>query len=170
LVTNAQTAIFKGAASSSLDLSNGLFIQAFIWSGALGSNITWSNISVTVTGSAFEIPLGVAIAVNPGSYPAPINPGSNGVVPVAVLGTVGFDVTTVDPSTLTFGPTGVETTVRACNIEDVNNDGQLDLVCQFLGGSIAFQAGDRNAVLRGKTTNGIPILGTEQIVTVPPVR
>jgi hypothetical protein len=62
LTTNAQTMIFKAAAAAPLDLSNGLVLQAFLWSGALGSNITWTNISVTVAGTGGSP---VACAVDP---------------------------------------------------------------------------------------------------------
>lgn len=47
-----------------------------------------------------------AIDIKPGSDLNPINPGSRGVIPVAVLGSETFDVSTVDITSLTFGPRG----------------------------------------------------------------
>ena len=38
--------------------------------------------------------------IKPGSYPNPINPSSRGVVPVAILGSEGFDVRTIDAATI----------------------------------------------------------------------
>jgi concanavalin A-like lectin/glucanase superfamily protein len=42
----------------------------------------------------------VAIDIKPQSCPNPINVGAQGVLPVAILGTATFDVTTVDPSSV----------------------------------------------------------------------
>lgn len=44
--------------------------------------------------------LGVFVDVKPQSCPNPINVGADGVLPVAILGTASFDVTTVDPSSV----------------------------------------------------------------------
>ena len=40
------------------------------------------------------------IDIKPGSDPNPINPGSNGLIPVAILSSEDFDATTVDPATI----------------------------------------------------------------------
>lgn len=40
------------------------------------------------------------IDIKPRSCPNPLNTGSNGLLPVAILGTEDFDVTTVDPTTI----------------------------------------------------------------------
>lgn len=42
----------------------------------------------------------VSLDVKPGSCPKPLNTKSKGVLPVAILGTAGFDVTGIDPATL----------------------------------------------------------------------
>jgi hypothetical protein len=42
----------------------------------------------------------VFLDVKPGSCPNPLNVKSKGVLPVAILGTAGFDVTRIDPATL----------------------------------------------------------------------
>ena len=43
---------------------------------------------------------GVFVDIKPQSCPNPINIGANGTLPVAILGTSDFDVTTVDPSSM----------------------------------------------------------------------
>jgi len=50
--------------------------------------------------------LNIAVDVKPNSCPNKINVSSNGVVPVAILGSADFDVTQIDISTL--GPFPVE--------------------------------------------------------------
>jgi len=44
----------------------------------------------------------VPVDIKPGGCPNPVNVGSKGVLPVAILGTADFDVTTIDPGTVTL--------------------------------------------------------------------
>jgi hypothetical protein len=69
----------------------------------------------------------VDIDIKPGSCPNPLNMKSKGVLPVAICGTDDFDVTIIDPTTITLE--GVPP-VR-CAIEDVTGDGYLDLTLKF---------------------------------------
>jgi hypothetical protein len=76
--------------------------------------------------------------IKPGSYPNSINTKSKGVIPVALLGTDTFDVTTVDVTTLRFGPSDAlpahnltDAEVYAEHLEDVNYDGYIDLVSHY---------------------------------------
>ena len=45
---------------------------------------------------------GIPIDIKPGSCPNPFELGSNGVLPVAILGTESLDVTEIDPATVTL--------------------------------------------------------------------
>jgi hypothetical protein len=47
------------------------------------------------------------------------------------LTTGTFDATTVDPTTVIFGRTGIEAAQVQAALEDVNGDGKLDLVFLF---------------------------------------
>ncbi len=47
-------------------------------------------------------PVPVDLDIKPGSCPNPVNPKSKGVVPVAIVGGLDFDVATVDPDSLTL--------------------------------------------------------------------
>ncbi|HIL31857.1 MAG TPA: hypothetical protein EYG27_10040 [Dehalococcoidia bacterium] len=51
--------------------------------------------------------------------------------------------------------------------EDVNGDGLLDVVCHFYTQETAFQDGDTNEALKGFTTGGVAIQGTDTIRLVP---
>lgn len=76
--------------------------------------------------------------IKPGSYPNSINTKSKGVISVALLGTDTFDVTTVDVTTLRFGPSDAlpahnltDAEVYAEHLQDVNYDGYIDLVSHY---------------------------------------
>jgi len=76
-------------------------------------------------------PVSVEIDIKPGSDPNSINLKSKGVVPVALLGSESFDVSTVDDSTVTFGPGEATIAHNSAHLEDVNGDGYLDMVLHF---------------------------------------
>jgi CHRD domain-containing protein len=113
----------------------------------------------------------VDISIKPGATPpVPINAGSRGKTPVAIISTSTFNaVTSLDATSLTFGRTGKEPSLAFCNAggEDVNGDGLLDLVCHFQTELTGFQSGDVLGILVGKTVQGATIVGQEAIVIVP---
>jgi len=112
----------------------------------------------------------VVIDIRPGSSDNPINPKSNGKIPVAILSSATFNAPRqVDVASLSFGRTGNEKSLALCNTggEDVNGDGLLDLVCHFDNKTAAFQSGDTQGILNGKTVNTIPITGKDSVRIVP---
>jgi hypothetical protein len=117
--------------------------------------------------------LNVAIDIKPGSDSNPINcRANNAVIPVAILTTDTFDATTVDHTTVRFGPEGAAEThsnphgpIR--HEEDVDDDGDTDLLFHFRFGETGIQCGDTEATLTGLTYDGAEFSGTDQIRTVP---
>lgn len=108
----------------------------------------------------------VAIDIKPGSDPNSINPKSKGKIPVAILSGPGFDATTeVDKTSLTFGKTGYENSLKKCtkSDEDVNSDGLLDIVCHFNTQDADFEEGDTAGILKGRTVDGVPIEGRDSV-------
>ena len=95
----------------------------------------------------------------------PINPKSNGVIPVAILSTNSFDASTIDQASLRFGP-GQALAEGNGHLEDVNGDGQLDLVLHFRTQDSGIQCGDTSVSITGQTLNGTPIQGSDSITTV----
>ena len=97
----------------------------------------------------------VNIDVKPGSFPNAINMRSNGVVPVALLGSAEFDVHGVDTRTVTFGPMhhhehGGGTAALRYAFEDVNGDGYMDLIFHFATRATGLTSSDTEACLHGE--------------------
>ncbi len=89
----------------------------------------------------------VGFDIKPGSCPNPMNVKSKGVLPVAILGNVEFDVTTIDVGSIRLGREGIEQSVAPvrsgyedvatpfegdpCDCHDLGGDGYLDLTLKF---------------------------------------
>lgn len=115
-----------------------------------------------------EPTLVVEIDVKPGSRRSPINPESGGVVPVAILGSAGFDVSDVDTATLTFGPGKAPPLHRRDeHFRDVNRDGYLDLVSHYRTQETGIEATDEEACVLGESYDGTSFQGCDTIRTVP---
>jgi len=63
----------------------------------IGDGAEYARQHVTIT---VATTIQVALDIQPTGCPNPINRGSNGIVPAAILGFEGFDVTNIDPSTI----------------------------------------------------------------------
>jgi hypothetical protein len=109
--------------------------------------------------------LDVRIDVKPDSSDNPVNPGSNGVVPVALLGSATFDVTGVDPTSLALGVNGAP--AQGVELADANGDGWTDLVAHYSMPATGTAYGDTSICLTGAMTDGVPLSGCDAISTVP---
>ena len=121
------------------------------------------------TASSFACTLAAAIDIKPGSSENSVNSRSNGAIPVAILSSLLFDAPAdVDASSLTFGRTGAEDSLRRCSVhgEDVNDDGLLDLVCHFDTRTAGFASGDTEGVLRGLSAGPNALTGSDSIRVV----
>jgi hypothetical protein len=113
--------------------------------------------------------LEVAIDIRPSSINCR---NGNGVIPVAILTTEDFDATTVDHTTVRFGPSGAaETHDNKQGVTrhegDEDGDGDRDLVLHFRRGETGIQCGDGEATLTGETFDGVRIIGSDDFRTVP---
>ncbi|MCH7709946.1 MAG: hypothetical protein IH884_15770, partial [Myxococcales bacterium] len=84
------------------------------------------GVVATVSTSPIEfivLPVPIAIDIKPDSDDNPINPSGEGVIPVAILGSPGFDVSDIDVTTLAFGPgDAAPAHSRIGHFEDANAD------------------------------------------------
>jgi len=103
--------------------------------------------------------LAVAVDIKPGGCPNPVNVKSSGVLPVAILGTGDYDVTTIDPTSIAFSfgeisvgairsgyedVAGPVSDVNDCNCTEEGPDGFLDLTLKFKTQRIVEAIGDVN--------------------------
>jgi len=152
------------------------------------TTVTWTTDSITITiPASFPIPadifceftaehpdpdptIDVDIDIKPGSDPNSINTKSRGVVPVAILGSDSFDVTDVDVTTLTFGPDGASPVHDLSDpetydehLQDVNDDGFLDLVSHYSQKEVGLCVDDTEATISGTLLDGTPFEGTDSV-------
>lgn len=109
----------------------------------------------------------VDVDIKPGSMTNPVNLGSQGLIPVAILGSDVFDVTMIDESTLAFGPGGAMIAHRHAHLGDVNEDGIMDLMAHFRTQETGIMMSDTEACLEGYLMGGTPIMGCDVITIVP---
>ena len=134
-----------------------------IYSRSLSASEIQAIFAADIAGKCKTI--SVDIDIKPGSFPNSINPKSNGVIPVAILTTSSFDASTVDASTVKFGPNNAPA-VRS-SMQDVDGDGDLDMILFFNTQQTGIACGQTSATLKGQTAAGIPIEGSDSIKTVP---
>lgn len=148
----------EGAGQTAFDSSgSGLHFQLGSTPGPDGADPEWTpHEPVTL----------VDIDVKPGSDPNSIQPGSRGLIPVAILTTVDFDALQVDVQSLTFGPGGAGAAHRMGHREDVDGDGDVDQVVHFRTRDAELVCGETGAELSGETLEGQLIRGSDSIRTV----
>lgn len=111
----------------------------------------------------------IDIDIKPGSTHKVINMKSEGVIPVAILGSENFDVTDIDVTTILFGqygeggPGAVPFHDPAGHLEDVNGDGFTDLVCHFKTQETSLDAGIDWVGLTAQLNDGRWIEGSNNV-------
>lgn len=87
------------------------------------------------------------VDIKPGSDPNAINTKSNGQIPVAVLSTDQLDATSIDISTVAFGPDAASEAHNRLHLEDLNSDGLMDAVFHFRTRETGIVKGDEEACI-----------------------
>ncbi|MEK7408262.1 MAG: hypothetical protein AAB225_24590 [Acidobacteriota bacterium] len=106
------------------------------------------------------------VDIKPGTGPNAVNPKSEGKIPVAILASANFSAATVNPVTVRFGATGTEARPVHYALQDVDADGDNDLILQFNTQDTGLTCGATRAVLTGATFGGIAIRGANSVQTV----
>jgi len=150
-------------------LADGRFSCAVIYFAVGSHSITIRDIHIPLTGLNGPFPDGtvafkaelseMAIDIKPGSDPNSINLKSKGVVPVAVLTTDLFDAATVDPTTVEFAGASPVRWV----MEDVDGDGDLDMLFHFSTQELVLDAFSTEAYLTGEATGGVLFGGVDSV-------
>ena len=123
-------------------------------------------------------PTPVTIDIKPGGYPNKINLTANGVLPVAVLSTEDFDAALFTPEMAHLSDATIATTTECAGAmairwkyEDVNQDGQLDLIFFFRIQDLNFSSSTIAATLMAHgtydSTPMVHIVGTDSVQVKP---
>lgn len=175
--------VYAGAVASS-DLSGGLFKST-------DGGATWHEIGFGVTNAdvyalAADYTGTVYIGTNHGLFKLgavqpvdiDINPGNdanvinctrpNVLIPVAILTTDAFDATTVDHTTVLFeGASESHVNKKSGqplrHEEDVDLDGDLDLIFHFRLSSTSLTCASTQTILTGRTFVGLAITGSDRV-------
>jgi len=108
----------------------------------------------------------VGVDLKPNDISDSVNLSSRGVVPLAILTDLSFDARTVDPLSVRLGPGGASETHKEGHAEDVDGDGDQDLVLHFATANLGLNCGDAFVTLTGTTLGGTPIEGKAKISPV----
>ena len=129
---------------------------------------------------SYETPIEVNIDIKPGSDPNSICLNDQGVLPVAILGSTDFDVTSIDPETIMIGGAklaergSIKKPKLAYSFEDVNDDGYTDLIAFFDVQALVtadppiLTLDTTELTLDAYLYDGSPIMGTDSVRVVPP--
>jgi hypothetical protein len=114
--------------------------------------------------ATIQTPSTPEIDIKPGSFPNSVNFNTQGVIPVAILTTSTFDAADVDPSTVTFE----DAAPLRWALEDVDGDGDLDMILHFAKADVTLEPDQTVACLQGSTFSGQQFEVCDSIRIVPP--
>ncbi len=108
----------------------------------------------------------IEMDIRPGNAQNIINLRSRMQIAIAILTTDTFDAATVDTNTVRFGATGTEVAPVRLVLDDVDGDGDSDMLLFFRIEGAGIECGDTSASLSGMAFNGQAIEGTDSITIV----
>lgn len=131
-----------------------------------------TGVCLATADKAPELEPTIAIDIKPDSDINTVNPRSRGVIPVALLtastangDAADFDAWSVDPTTLAFGPGGAAIRHSSGHAEDVDGDGDIDMMLHFPTQDTGITCPDDEATLTGVTFDGVEFTATDSIRT-----
>lgn len=108
--------------------------------------------------------LQLEVDLKPGSDRNPVNPGANGVIPVAFLGSLDLAIEELDAETIRMG--AGDAVSRTSSREDVDADGLDDLILHFPTRETGIVCGDDLVTFSGATVSGDHVSALATIETV----
>jgi len=127
------------------------------------------DLTNNVATTSLEVFTPVTIDVAPGDSTNVVNLNRGGTVAIAILTTPDFDASTIDVSTLCFGDADAPAE-RACverhgsgHLQDVDRDGDRDLLLHYLVSDAGIDVGDSRACLKGRTVGGTGVFGCDAV-------
>lgn len=96
--------------------------------------------------------------------PSSVKLKSKGVIPVHIFTTDDFDATTIEVTTVKFGPGEAEEAHGKLHIEDVDDDGDLDVVMHFRVQESGLVLGLNEVTITGTYGDGLAFEGTDTVV------
>lgn len=137
--------------------------------------VTDDDNASNTTAVSFHVQIRVDVAVKPTTEPNPINQKRNTMVLVMIENTSTFDPGRVNVSSLRFGDrddvtvdndAGASPVHAGGHYEDVDGDGDLDLVVHFRTSDAGFESDDTDAIVVGLTADGVKLFGTDSVKIV----
>lgn len=130
--------------------------------------------NVLIKGGSFvcappDLPVPVVIDIKPNNTPNSINCNNvNDLIPVAILTTPDFDAAWVNYETVEFegaveSHINKKTGLKQQHLEDVDLDGDMDLVFHFLLSETGLDCLSTAGTLTGKLYDGTPIKGADEV-------
>jgi hypothetical protein len=159
---SALSAVFNGAIDdvrfSALD---GTTIEDWNFDDLAGVTAVGANGNVLTLTDVAVLRI-LQISIDPRHEGRLIQPERGGKIAVALLSGPGFDATTVDPSTVTFGPSRAP--VLSAERVDIDRDGAMDMLYRFDLAATGLTCLDRtaslDAVVNGELTDGTDSIHT----------
>jgi len=131
-----------------------------------GDATYYENADAEIKAMSFSVGVNqVEMDINPSSNLNSVDPNSKEIIPVAILTTDSFDAVQVDWETVRFGINEATEPHGLSHVEDVDNDGDADLVLHFNMRKIGLACGDSTATLSGETFGGEPVTASDVVRT-----
>jgi WD40 repeat protein len=150
------------------DASTGILLDSITGPGIAAP----TGVCLATAGEAPESEPVIAIDIKPNSDTNSVNPRSRGVIPVAILtastangDSFDFDAWTVDPATLAFGPDGAAIKHSSGHAEDVDGDGDIDMMLHFPTRETGLACSDTELTLTGATFDGSEFIAFDSVRT-----